>query len=339
MTRKIIFFALALLIFSSAWLVSEQKKASTNIVKSALYPDLMEEINLVSKITIKNNEKEITIRRKNQKWMISENDGFLAQTSLIRKILLQIANLETLEKKSTTESGHRVIGENRLDEEGIPRRQITFFTIDDRVLVDLIVGKKITDTNSERYFARRNDRAQSWIVEGAIDFSPQPITWVNSKIMDVGPEMIKSIIIKRKEAPAIIVSKSNKSDTLFTLQDIPEGNKPKSTTMISSFGSLLADLRFDDVLSAERVANTTSSKSTTVQLFENAEITLLDFPLNGKIYTRIEFLKHENSTLVPNSDSAKYTLSKESEKWIYLLPRYKRRIIERKFSSLFTKVD
>ena len=337
MARKIIFFILTFLVFSSAWLVSEQKKASTSITKSILYPNLLENFNQVAQIKIRNNEKEITLIKIGKQWMISENDNFLAKPELIRGTLLQIARLKKIEKKSTSDAGHRILGVNDLGEEGIPRQQITFSTSSNITLASLIIGKKITDTTSERYFARKSGEAQSWVIEGAIDFSAHPIAWVDSRIINIEPEMIKSVVIEARGKPTITVTKTNRSKTLFTLQDIPEGLKPKSATLISSFGSLLNDLRFDDVLSSKRLGDAVPIRSTTVQLFENIGIILLDYSLRGKVYTKIkiENLKSEDTTT--NIDYSKYALNNEHQKWIYLLPRYKRRIIERKITSLFQK--
>ena len=114
MARKLIFFILTFVVFSSAWLVSEQKKASTSITKSTLYPNLLENFNQVSQIKIRNNEKEITLIKIGKQWMISENDNFLAKPELIRGTLLQIARLKKIEKKSTSDAGHRILGVNDL---------------------------------------------------------------------------------------------------------------------------------------------------------------------------------------------------------------------------------
>ena len=337
MARKLIFFILTFVVFSSAWLVSEQKKASTSITKSVLYPNLLENFNQVSQIKIRNNKKEITLQKIGQQWMISENDNFLAKTELIRRLLLQIAHLKKIEKKSTSKAGHRVLGVNDLEEEGIPRRQITFSTSSNITLANLIIGKKIADTTSKRYFARKNDEAQSWVIEGAVDFSAQPIAWVDSKIINIEPEMIKSVVIETEGESTVTVTKTDRSKTLFTLQDIPEGGKPKSATLISSFGSVLNDLRFDDVLSSKKLAGAVPIRSTTVQLFGNTEVILLDYSLKGKVYTKIKFENTKNGETIKNPDYSKHALSNEQQKWVYLLPRYKRRILERKFTSLFQK--
>ena len=87
--------------------------------------------------------------------MISENDNFLAKPELIRGTLLQIARLKKVEKKSTSDAGHRILGVNDLGEEGIPRQQITFSTSNNLTLADLIIGKKISDTTSERHYAEK----------------------------------------------------------------------------------------------------------------------------------------------------------------------------------------
>lgn len=337
MARKIIFFILTFLVFSSAWLVSEQKKASTSITKSILYPNLLENFNQVSQIKIRNNEKEITLIKIGKQWMISENDNFLAKPELIRKTLLQIARLKKIEKKSTSDTGHRVLGVNDLGEEGIPRQQITFFTSNNITLADLIIGKKISDTTGERHYARKNGESQSWLIEGTIDISAQPIAWIDSKIINIEPEMIRSVVIEASGEPTISVTKSNKSKTLFTLENIPEGGKPKSATLISSFGSLLTDLRFDDVLSSKRLAGAIPLRSATVQLFDNAEIIVLDYSLRGKVYTKIKIDKPQNGESIANPEYSKYALNNEHKKWVYLLPRYKRRILERKFASLIHK--
>ena len=336
MTRKFIFFILTVLVFSSAWLVSEQKKASTSIAKTILYPNLLEDINQVSQIKVRNNEREITLIKVEQEWMISENDNFLAKIEPIRRALLQVASLKKIERKSTTKAGHRALGVNDLGEEGIPRQQITFFTSNNIILADLIIGKKISDTTGERHYARKNDETQSWLIEGTIDVSAQPIAWIDSKIINIEPEMIRSVIIEASGEPTISVTKSNKSKTLFTLQ-IFRRRKTKSATLISSFGSLLTDLRFDDVLSGKRLAGAIPIRSATIQLFDNAKIILFDYSLRGKVYTKIKIDKPRNGEAIANPEYSKYALNNEHKKWVYLLPRYKRRILERKFASLVQK--
>ena len=52
--------------------------------------------------------------------MISENDNFLAKPELIRGTLLQIARLEKIEKKSTSDAGHRILGVNDLEKREYP---------------------------------------------------------------------------------------------------------------------------------------------------------------------------------------------------------------------------
>ena len=145
------------------------------------------------------------------------------------------------------------------------------------------------------------------------------------------------VIIEASGEPTISVTKTNKSKTLFTLQDIPEGRKPKSATLISSFGSLLTDLRFDDVLSSKRLAGAIPIRSATIQLFDNAKIILFDYSLRGKVYTKIKIDKPRNGEAIANPEYSKYALNNEHKKWVYLLPRYKRRILERKFASLVQK--
>ena len=104
--------------FSSAWLVSEQKSLDV-LAKAILYPNLLEGSNRVSQIKVRNNEREITLIKVEQEWMISENDNFLAKIEPIRRALLQVAGLKKIERNPPRKLGI-VLGVNDLGERGIP---------------------------------------------------------------------------------------------------------------------------------------------------------------------------------------------------------------------------
>ena len=148
-----------------------------------------------------------------------------------------------------------------------------------------------------------------------IDFSAHPIA-SDSRIINIEPEMIKSVVIEARESYHHRYEDQQVKDT-FYLQDIPEGGKPKSATLISSFGSLLNDLRFDDVLSSKRLGDDVPIRSTTVQLFENFGIILLDYSLRGKVYTKIKIENRQSGDTTTNIDYSKYALNAEHQKWIY----------------------
>ena len=119
----------------------------------------------------------------------------------------------------------------------------------------------------------------------------EPIDWLDSKIMDIDPQSVKSIQIIGEDGGSILVDKTNSSQTFFQLQNIPDDQKAKGTTLISSFGSLLSDLRFDKVLSKDRLKGKAPIRETTAATFQNVKIIMKDYLVGKDVFTSFDFEK------------------------------------------------
>lgn len=339
MVKKVLFFSLTIAVFVSAWLVSEQKKIKSDISRNTLYPELINQLNFVSEIKIRSGKKSITVKKKNTSWVLIESDNFPAKPEVVKKILLQVARLSILEKKTKSNRGHKVLGVNELDEDGIPRRQITLLNEGGVSFVDFIVGKNVDQDRKVRHYIRQSKDDQSWISEGNLDFSAEPVDWFDSKIMDIDPESIKSIQIIGNGGSSILVNKADSSQTFLQLQNIPDDQKARSTTLISSFASLLSDMRFNKVLSSGRLKGKVPIRETTASTFENLKIIMKDYLIEKDVFTSFDFEKIVEGSESENRLEEIEAYREKTKQWIYQLPKYKRRIIERQFENLIWPKD
>ena len=338
--KKTLILFFTLIACSAAWYVSSVKKAQTEIAKTILYPGLMEQLDQLKKITVSSLNDSITIKKTENGWVLEEKDNFPADSTPVRKILLQMAKLSTLEQKTASVGGHAVLGVNNLTENGITRHRIILTSVKGKSFADLMVGKSTSDKNKSRRYIRKIDNEQSWVAEGDLEFSAIAVHWLDPKILDIPPEAVKSIVITDFKSEPVVVTKETASETFFVLQNVPKGYLPKSKTLISSFGSILVDLRLNDVLATKRIENLTAMREMKITTFDGVQITLSDYMIGKKVFTSFRFNRTsllENNPIRIESDKLK-GYEESTKDWVYCLPKYKRRIIERKFENMIKQV-
>ncbi|MCZ6892839.1 MAG: hypothetical protein O7H40_02180, partial [Gammaproteobacteria bacterium] len=143
---------------------------------------------------------------------------------------------------------------------------------------------------------------------------------------------------------------------------IPEGYEAKSKATISSIGAILLSLKFNDVASATRVGQLTSTKQIELQTFDGLVATLEEFELEGRSLVRFDFSfdpelleaeeeeegeaektdgedeMGETSAAEAVADEAA-RLKKSTAQWVYELPDYKMRTINKRFEDLIKESE
>ena len=179
-----------------------------------------------------------------------------------------------------------------------------------------------------------------------------------------------SVLVEKSDAAPITLSKAEQSDNFFTLNNIPDGYEQKSKATVSALGALLLDLRFNDVLAAAKLAALTPVREVTVTTFNGLVVTLKDYLLDDQKLVTFSFAVNEelaaaavSSAAATSADqeenkpeaadtnateekSADETPQAESERlrqrtarWAYVIPDYKRRMMEKTFEDLIKTVE
>ncbi|MGE0484329.1 MAG: DUF4340 domain-containing protein [Gammaproteobacteria bacterium] len=370
--RSLALGVVTLVVLVAAWKISEDKAPQTEITRSEFLPSLIDRINEVAAVDLRSATHATRLVRDGETWRISNKDDFPADAAHVRRTLLQLAALRGIEAKTRSPERYGRIGVDDIDQEGAEGTRVEVDAGGDEPLVSLIVGNARGDDGSQHY-VRRTAEAQSWLVDGALDVPADPIPWLDAGIVDVDTQRVRSVRIEVPGATPVLVTKNEPADNFFTLQDVPAGYAAKSKATVSSVGAVLLDLRLNDVAAASRVTGQAPVRVTTVRTFDGLVATLSDYVINDVTWTAFGFAydaegavaarpaaaddaipaaplgedgnasetSAEGAAADDTASTAQETVTDEVSRlsartsgWVYALPDYKRRMIERDFDSL-----
>jgi len=335
-SKIIIIFFIALGISATAWKVSIDNKPQSEIMKTSLFPALIDSVNEITEVTIEDRRFKSILKKIDGVWYLHNKDNYPATTSGIKQLALELSNLKILEAKTSSVEKYAKLGVNNLSVEGSQASQITVST-SEKKLLSLLIGLSPKGAKKAKRYIRLTDETAAQLVAGQITASTNPIEWLDPQIIDLDSKSIKRLTIDVPEEKKIVISKNTESEDFFTLQDIPESFEMKSKTIVSSIPAILMDLRLNDVISANAVTDLEPAQKTTVTTFSGLEILLTDYIWENKHYTVFEAYLGKDKKELPNSTIEK--INNKVRGWAYEIPAYKRRMINRKFNDLIQAIE
>lgn len=335
-SKIIVIFFIALIITATAWRVSVDNKPQSEIVKTSLFPTLIDNINEITEVTIADRRFKSILKKIDGVWYLHNKDNYPASTSGIKQLALELSNLKILEAKTSSVEKYAKLGVSDLSIEGSRASQITV-SASKKELVSLLIGLSPKGAKKAQRYVRLANQATAQLVAGQISAPTNPIEWLDPQIIDLDSKSIKLLTIDVPDEKKIVISKNTESEDFFTLQEIPESFEMKSKTIVSSIPAILMDLRLNDVISANIVSDLEPSQQTTITTFSGLEILLTDYIWKDKRYTVFAANRGNN-----NKELTDATIEKINNKvngWAYEIPSYKRRMINRKFEDLIQAIE
>jgi hypothetical protein len=138
-SKIIVIFFIALIITATAWKVSLDNKPQSEIVKTSLFPALIDSINEITEVTIADRRFESILKKIDGVWYLHNKDNYPASTSGIKQLALELSNLKILEAKTSSVEKYAKLGVNDLSIEGSRASQITV-SANKKTLVSLLIG-------------------------------------------------------------------------------------------------------------------------------------------------------------------------------------------------------
>ena len=173
-----------------------------NIYKNVveLYPNIIDELDKVSTINLNNQEKTLLLKKNNEgSWEISNSDNFPAQMNLVNDLLLGVAYLKKIEQKTKDPKLYPLLHVDDPKTENSHAIAMTLKDPTDKVLVNLLVGKRgkhsIVDIKLQQLYVRKKGDCQSWLVEGYLPVSLEFKDWVIQPLLPITAKDVRKITI------------------------------------------------------------------------------------------------------------------------------------------------
>jgi len=245
---------LTLIIAGAAFYFSDQEMEKVEDREGGVVflSGLMNKINQVAHVVVTEGQSSTHLKLKNDRWIVEEKAGYDAEFSKVKQLLLGLAELKTIEAKTSKPENYGRLGVQNVGDDGeVKSRQVQLLDKADNVLYTLIVGKSKASNvpGASANYVRRLNEAKSWLVNGKIDVPVSQTDWLDKAIINISASRIKSVEITQPDKSQLLISKKEKADKNYSVENLPAKAELQSESVANSTANILQNLSFDDVLS------------------------------------------------------------------------------------------
>ena len=213
-----------------------------------LLPALAHRINDVAVISLRKGGENLTISRREPEWVVDQLGGFPATFESVKELIVAASELKALEPKTRTTALHSRLGVEDPGE-GAASTLLTFSDAAGVTIASIIVGHQgpAGAGTAMTLFVRIPDDPQSWLAQGRLTTSTDPMTWVKRDVISLNNSRIHSATITHADGEQVVLSRAAAEVTNFSLADVPPDRA------IGQAGTLNASAQALSFVSAENI--------------------------------------------------------------------------------------
>jgi Domain of unknown function (DUF4340) len=328
---------LAVLGIGAAWLAGgKEAVAETPGVDAPLLPGLSDKLNDVGAVSILTKDGRFTVRKDGSTWKVVEHDDYPAKFETLKKTLVSLGNMTTLEAKTSNPDLYRRLGVDDPEQPDSDAVLITLLDGSGNSLGAVVLGK--TGNQPGTLYARRASEAQSWLVHGELYLERKSTQWLDTEAFRLDGTRIQSVLTEHADGEKLLAARDTEADAVLAVRDPPEGKQPKSSNIARMQQSALEPLTFDDVVAAEKQPlPETERVVTTYETFDGLKVVITtareeapaeaEPPADGaeprtpRLWAKIEVSARDDA-----ADTVKAEATAAAARvgpWVYALPDWK----------------
>jgi Domain of unknown function (DUF4340) len=348
--KLIILTLVTIVVILAATMMSRHRAPTTSLEKQLLFPALLDKVNDVSTVSLKKQEKSLTLVQKEKQWVIQDADNYPANFGKIRETVIALAELMLLAEKTSNSDLYEKLGVEDPSENHASSVQLSLLDSNGKALADLIVGnarRSKSPGDKSGLYVRLPDAQAALLVEGRLDISTDVTDWFERELFDINASRVKHIHIAHADDAIIELGRENEVDD-FSMDNLPEGMEMQSNVIISRMGTMLESVFVDNVISADKLAEAEQSTAT-IHTFDGLIVTISSAEIGGNNYSSFSFAVDENVDKGSENESTEDTttnsdnpgpaeeaeaLNKLMSGWAYAIPSFKYELFTRKLDAL-----
>ncbi|MEO6064396.1 MAG: DUF4340 domain-containing protein [Lysobacterales bacterium] len=198
-----------LVVAGAAW-ISTRKGADSEADSELWLPGLRGDLDRISAIQLTGagNQRLVTIERGDSGFVVVERGGYRADTAILRKLLLQLADARLVEAKTTRADRHSTLGV-----ESVASPKATGVRVEIKGAakpLSFTVGRT-ADQLGGGTFVRLGEHAEAWLVSGNLVVEREPGRWLEKRIVDIPAARIERIDVQSKGDGFALVRETTKT--------------------------------------------------------------------------------------------------------------------------------
>ena len=215
-----------------------------------LFPEMRAIANDIDHVAVTRAGDTLVIEKLDGAWVVPDRGNYAANTAIITEILLAMTEAAVVEPKTANPELHDRLGVDTPDAETSKGAAVAATA--GEATFELIFGNV---AQQDFRYARVAGEDQSWLIDQNPDIPTEPGEWLDTDIVDIDSNRIRSVSIEHPDGDVIAISKEAEADINFTVANIPEGRELSYSTVANGIAGALNDLDLDDVRSRSEVTD------------------------------------------------------------------------------------
>lgn len=319
-------------------------------VKPGVYlPELAAAINDVEQVRITSDggEEVVTLVRGAEGWVVQESYEYPADWSALRPLLASLSQAQVVEAKTDNPEYYHRLGVEDVDQPDAQGTLVSFPGSAD--LPGVIIGNAAQ--GREGQYMRRQDAAQSVLVDQAIRLPVSSAGWLNRSVVDLPQDEVLSVAVEHADGEQVRISRVSTEVNDFTLEGLPEGRKTRSAYSINQLASVFDGLDLESVLPADEVSWENASEVRMVSesglqlngyLVEDGEhrwIRLEAVAQAPEVIATEEAPVDQEAEETEGAEATANEINQRVQGWAYQIPLYKYDAVNKRMDDLLEPVE
>lgn len=340
--------AVTVLAIAAAWMVSVQRAPRTGIDRPPLFPELIDRVNEVARVEIDSARERTVLARAGEHWVVANRDAYPALRERVKRTVLGIAELRVIEGKTRRPELYPRLGVEDPDTEDASSRRVVLTDAGGRKLAALIVGKERKGSAAQiaeaALYVRKEGEAQALLVEGELAVSATPRDWMDTTLMDIDARRIRDITVVHRDGEHVRLWRPDATVADYTIEGLPPDREPRSRALLTSLGTALEELRFDDVAAAAVVPLSPgeATVTTTYRSFDGLVVKARLAENGGRTWVAFD-VHHEAPAGETGGEDGRApaevareaaALAERLAPWVFVLPEFKVAMMTKRLAEL-----
>jgi len=246
--KLLILFLITITVIIAAGITARIRAPQSSIERKLLFPGLADQINNVSKVTIKENKNTVELLEQDKKWVVKNLDNYPANFNKVRATVINLSQFKIVDEKTDNPELYSRLSVEDPATEHSTSSLVTLFNNSGQELASVIIGQqRLSSSSKPGLYIRKPDRKQALLVEGVLDISATDVDWINQELMHISSAQVRSVTIQYPDGKQFEINKAMKEQPDFDIRgnggDIPSASK----IIINRIATGLEEMRADGV--------------------------------------------------------------------------------------------
>lgn len=273
-TLLILIALAAVILVGSVSLYARRSTRFAPPTPEVLYPNLIDNVQRISRITVQGPDGTLTIERAGDTWGMIEKGGYVIRTERIRAAVLTLSNLRVIEPKTSKPENYHLLGLADPGEESeAVHVRMTDESGRDMVAVTLGRVERSEGPGIHRRYVRLDDDPTVYYVDGGVEITSKWNLWIDREILRVFRNWTHEITISHPDGDTVRVQRPDTEARDFTLATLPPGAELIDPLDVNLIGNTFIYMGLEDVAADDTSADIKPGPVVTARTFDGLVIT------------------------------------------------------------------